>query len=314
MTDNILFGRKASLLLVQGSNALDLSDFRIVFQTDQADAASPNNAAIRVYNLRPETMKQIQGEYSEVVLQAGYVDGAFGIVFKGNVRQWRMGKEPSGTETYLDILAADGDYGFNNAVVSKSIGAGSAPRERIKAIQDSMKPYGIGDGYNGLSSTGGTLPRGKVLFGLARVAMQIEARSQGATWSIQNGKINILPLDGFLPGEALVLTSKSGLIGRAEATEEGVKARCLINPRIVPGALIQIDNASINQTVAARGNPANVPFNQWTGAQFFADVAADGLYRVFVATHIGDTRGKNWYTDIIALAVNRNTRKVLPYG
>ena len=43
-------------------------------------------------------------------------------------------------------------------------------------------------------------------------------------------------------------------------------------------------------------------------------MSADGFYRVFVAEHEGDTRGQAWYTNLILLAVNPTTRKVVNPG
>ncbi len=51
--------RKTSLLLVKGSQALDLSEMHFTFSTQQQDEESPNNAAIRVYNLSDDTVRTI---------------------------------------------------------------------------------------------------------------------------------------------------------------------------------------------------------------------------------------------------------------
>jgi hypothetical protein len=164
-----------------------------------------------------------------------------------------------------------------------------------------------------MPQTGGILPRGKVLFGLARANLRAEVQNVGATWSIQNGQVNVTPLDGYLPGEAIVLTSQTGLIGRAEQTQDGVRARCLINPRIAPGTLVKIDNKSINETFQQADFTipgAQLPYNRYAGLQQFADVSADGLYRVYVAEVKGDTRGAPWWMDLILLAVDPVTLKV----
>lgn len=304
------FKRRAQLLLVRGEQALDLSAFRFTFRTQQSDIQSPNNCAIRVYNLTPQTMAKVQGEFSEVVLQAGYVDGNFGVIFSGTIRQYRIGKEGA-KDTYLDILAADGDLFHNLAFISKTFGPTVTARQRVEAITNSLGTQPSGTGYNGLQPTGGTLPRGKVLHAMARVALTAETRQQHSTWNINNGRINIIPVLGYLPGQAVVLTATTGLIGRPEQTQDGISARCLLNSLLVPGGLVQIDNASINRTVQADPTAAPVPYNQNTGLQFLADVSADGFYRVYVAEHRGDTRGNDWYTDLVCLAVDRNTKQVM---
>lgn len=308
------YGRKASLLVVEGDRALDLSQFQFRFRTAQEDEESPNNCDIRVYNLSPETVRKVRTEYTRVVVQAGYEKGPFGVIFDGTIRQFRTGREDN-ISTYLDILAADGDVAYNFAMVNKSLAAGSSYADRIAAIVNDMKPKGVDLGRIVYPDTGGILPRGKVLFGYAKSALRQVVQTMGATWSIQNGKVNVIPLDGYLPGEAVILNSATGLLGRPEQTAEGIKARCLLNPKIVVGGTVRINNASINQTLnrdpAAPPGPA---YNQYAGVQQLASVTADGLYRVYVAEHRGNTRGQDWYTEIVCLTVNPVTQKVKPYG
>ena len=47
-----------------------------------------------------------------VMLQAGYENGAYGIIFSGTILRIRTGRE-SATDTFLEIMAADGDIAFN---------------------------------------------------------------------------------------------------------------------------------------------------------------------------------------------------------
>lgn len=319
------FGRRASLFAirpeVRGNNPsafvpeglIDLSQMHFTFKTFQADTESPNNAVIRVFNLSRDTVQEItKGEYTRVILQAGYENGEFAVVFSGNVRQFKVGRI-SATDTYLDFLAADGDLGYNFSQISTSIAAGSTPKQRIDAIVAAMQKFGVTEGSIA-PSTGGTLPRGKVLFGMSRVMLRQQAASQSASWSIQNGKLNMIALDGYLPGDPVLLNSLNGMIGMPEQTSDGIRVKCLLNPKIQPGQAVRIDNRSINQTVQAVPGSAPVPFNQWTGIQLLADVTSDGLYRVFVAEHEGDTRGQAWYTELTCLSIDAVSKEVKPYG
>lgn len=292
---------------VPGS-ALDLSEFHFTFSTVQQDVESPSNCSIRVYNLSRQTLDNLtKNEYSTVVLQAGY-EGRYGVIFKGTLKQFRIGKE-SATTTYLDLLASDGDQAYNYSVVAKTLAASSTPQDRINAALAAMAPNGVTAGHL-MPFTGGVLPRGKVLFGMARAAVRNEARQQGATWEIANGQVNIIPLDGYLPGEAVELNALTGMIGIPEQTENGIRVRSLLNPLITVGGLVKIDNRSINRIVQQNPRAATVAYNSYTGIQLLATVTNDGLYRVFVAEHQGDTRGQAWYTDIVCLAVDPSSKKV----
>jgi hypothetical protein len=308
---NTQFGRKVSLLLVEGEQALDLSNMRFRFSTMQEDEESPNNCSIRVFNLNADTVRQVQKEYTRVVLQAGYENGSFGVIFDGTIKQFRIGREGDAVNSYIDILAADSDLAYNYAVVNKTLAAGSGPAERIAVIIAAKSKYGIKPGTLVIPSTGGVLPRGKVLFGMAKTMMRSEVQNIGATWSLQNGQVNVLPLDGYLPGEAVVLSALTGLIGRVEQTQDGIRARCLLNPKVVVGGLVKIDNKSVNQTLRQNPDSAPVAYNQWAGIQNLATVTSDGLYRVYVAEHTGDTKGQEFYTDLVCLTVNPVLEKVI---
>jgi hypothetical protein len=300
--------RKSKLLLVAGGKGLDLSEFRFTFQTQNQDAQSPANAAIRVYNLDSKTIAQIRGEFSDVLLQAGYVNAGFGTIFKGTIRQYAVGKE-SATDSYLDILAADGDIGYNYGVVNRSLPRGALTEDAITSAVEAM---GTSDGY--MPNFSGTESlRGKVLFGMARDVLKEEANQNACTWSIQDGKVVFIPLNKYIPGDVVKINSLTGMIGIPELTDQGVSVRTLLNPNVKIGYLIQLDNKTVNQLFQQNAdNP--IPYNQYTGIQRLASVSADGLYRVYAAEHTGDTRGQPWYTDIVCLAVNKATDTVEPYS
>jgi len=302
--------RKAQLLVANEEETLDLSNLRIQFSIKAADVESPTNAWFRVYNLSEATIARIRKEYSRVILEAGYGDNS-GVIFDGTIKQFRIGREPSSGTTFFDLLAADGDIAYNNAVCSRTLAAGSTIKERVDAAIAPMRQYGVQGQQVFLPETGGVLPRGKVLFGMSRAFLRNEAQTWGASWSIQNGIVQIIPKEGYLPTQVVVLNGQTGLIGRPEQTVDGIRARCLINPKIKVGGRVQIDNDAINQTLRQDPNSAPVPYNQWAGLQLLANIAADGIYRVYVIEYDGDTRGQEWYADLTLLAIDSTTQKVL---
>lgn len=306
------FKRKAMLTLVDGDKGLDLSEFHFTFSTKQQDVESPNNCRIRIYNLSQSTVNKIQGEFSKVVLQAGY-EGQFGVIFQGTIKQFYIGKQ-NGTDTYLDLLAADGDMAYNLATINESRAAGWTQEQIRNAAIESMKPYGVQAGaLANYAVLGGTIPapRGKVMFGMSRAVLRGATQNVNASWNVQDGRINVVEVDGYLPGEVVVLTAQTGLIGVPEQTNEGVIAKCLLNPRIIVGGLVQVDNKTVNRTVNQANTLAHVPYNSRGSAlQFLATVANDGFYRCFVAEHTGDTRGSDWYTQLTLLALNPASKKV----
>lgn len=312
MSDQYL--RKVGLFVSNDQgDAIDLSKMQIVFETQQADVSTPNIAKIRVFNLAQSTVKEIKNEFQRVRLQAGYQSGSYGTIFEGQIGRFRSGRLDA-RDSFLDIMAGDGDKAFQFALVNKTLAAGASQQDKMQAVADAMLPYDVKYDASGnpVPSTGGILPRGKVMFGLARDQMSPIVATGDATWSIQNGQIVVIPFKGYLAGEAVVLNSGTGLIGVPEATENGVECETLLNPRIRIGTRVQIDQALINQT---RINQQGFP--RYTDINFFASVTNDGFYRVLVAEHRGDTRGPLWTTSLTCLSVNQSSSQdnaVLPYG
>ena len=291
--------RKAGLLVAGGGSALDLSEMHFRFSVHTADVESPNNAIIRIHNLSDDTARRVRGEYSSVVLQAGY-EGAFGEIFQGSIKQVRFGKL-NGVDKFLDIFAADGDIGYNFGFVNKTLAAGATSADVIDAAAKAMNVKTAD-----LAKNHYTLPRGKVLYGMARDMVREVAATLGATWSIQNGELQLIPLRGYLPGEAVVLNKATGMIGIPEQTEQGISVRALLNPRLRIGGLFRLNNNEITQTQVN----SIVAFNDHKALVQRAPMSGDGTYRLLMVEHVGDTRGQEWYSDLVGLAFDPSVAQV----
>ena len=311
--------RKWQLVVANSEKILDLSQFRIVFNITAEDLETPNEAFIRVYNLAlPRPGVTAPGasidtsEFSSVSLQAGYEAGPFGSIFNGTIKQFRRGREEGSgnVNTYLDILAADGDAFYNSGFTNTKIPAGTPQAAIVAAGLASASqtvPTGLAKEAN---LTGGIepLPRGKVMVGLTREFLRHTAWSNGWSWSIQNGKVLMYPETGYVDGEAVVLSAATGMIGLPEQTDQGINIKCLLNPKIKVGTRVQINNVDI--PVAA------LPINKGNFAVGAAEIASklriaslsyDGFYRVLVVEYQGDTRGDPWYCTLTCLALNPST-------
>jgi hypothetical protein len=289
-------------LIVFGSDldGLDLSELRIKFSVKRSDTMTPNVADIRVYNLEEETAKRIRKEFTKVILQAGY-EGNFGVIFQGNIKQVILGRE-SATDTFIDIVAGDGDRAYNFAIVNTTIAAGGDQLDQVNAAIGAMAPKGVTAGTIG-EMPPEKLPRGKVMYGNARNYLRDVAQSSDKSWSIQDEKVTFIDKKAYLPNERVVLTSKTGMIGTPQQTNEGVNVKCLLNPLIRIGTKIEIDNASIARykiNLSVPNSPANIP----------APLSADGVYYVLVVEHSGDTRGIDWYSTLICLNIDVTTNPI----
>lgn len=295
MADEVLQFPRLVTLIISGRNfGLDLSEFKIKFAVKRSDTMTPNVADIRVYNVEEQTALLIKKEFTKVILQAGY-PGNIGVIFQGNIKQVIIGRE-SATETFIDIIAGDGDRAYNFAVVNATIAAGATQNDQVRASLDAMAPKGVTAGAMSNFSTA-QLPRGKVMYGNSRNYLRDVALTIKATWSIQDEKVTFIANKAYLPGERVVLTSKTGMIGTPQQTNEGVNVKCLLNPNIKIGGRIEINNKSVQRykiNLSVPNSPANIP----------APLTADGVYYVLVVEHVGDNRGIEWYSNLICLNVD----------
>lgn len=276
-------------------NGIDLSALRIKFSVKRVSTQTPNIADIRVYNLEEQTAILIRDNFVNqgVILQAGY-DSNYGVIFEGKILQIIIGRE-SATDTFIDILAGDGNTAYNFGVINQTLGKGATQANQVQAAIDSMKQYGVTSGNVGFAETNQQkLPRGKVMFGPAKNYLRTISKTTNTSWSIQNGQVTFVSNNSFLPGERVVLTSKTGLIGTPNQTNQGVNMKCLLNPMLQVSQQVQIDNKSIEQfkiNLATNNSDANIP----------APLTADGVYFIFCVEHNGDTRGVDWYSNLITL-------------
>jgi hypothetical protein len=286
---------------------------RFRFEVRASDNETPNTLIVRVYNVSDSTAADIWKEATYVDLEAGYANGNTGIIFSGRIKQIARGRERN-VDTFLEIRAADGDLAYVNATINQTFPAGTTDSQELSALAAAMN-IPIAKTADNFLTTGGILPRGKTLFGMARTAVRELAERNNCRWSIQKGVLTLIPNTGYLPGQAVAINSASGMIGTPEQTDNGIIVRCLLNPAIKVGQAVKINNRDINQATVIQ----NIGFPAYTSQYYPATVTDDGLYRVLVAEHFGDTRGtgNDWYTELTCLDIDpstSSTKSVLQNG
>ncbi|AOK32164.1 hypothetical protein WS67_21435 [Burkholderia singularis] len=301
--------RKASLVVGNDSDALDFSNLRFSFEVRRGDIQTPNNARIRIFNVSDDTAHRIQDEFTRIVLQAGYEDGPYGLLFDGTVKQVQRGRYGP-TETIVDITAASADAWYNHAVVGTTLAAGSTSVDHIRTAIATMKPYGLTVGYLP-EFDAKPLPRGKVIFRMARDVFRNAAQNLDADWSIQDTQFQMVPQNSYIPGEAMVLTAETGLIGLPTRDQNGITIKCLLNPNARISGLVTIDNKSIQQNEESRTRRDSDANSNADDAQ--SDVMKrDGTYKILLAEHEGDTRDAPWYTTLTCIDVDLSMNSAQP--
>lgn len=331
----IVFGPSgAALAITQGEgNTTDEQagslSLRMVFEVRATDqGAVPNIAIVRVYNPSPQTAKKIMKEYSRMVLSAGYRAGRFGTIFDGQIKMVKYGKETP-VDSFLDIYAADGDLAINNAVVNIYLDKSLTQKKRWDAIARVLTRYGVtigedastwspesggGSGAEGAGSAaaaggGPAQPRGAIVSRMWADEAEEIRKTNRKVWFVENGELILVDANGSRKGEVVVLNGETGLIGFPTQQSDGIEARMLLNPSIHLRQRVKIDNESINQAAAAPGAgiPGGALFPFPSTPIYQAPISADGTYTVLLVEHRGDTRGNDWFTEIVGWSSDPRT-------
>ena len=160
------FLRYAQLVVSKDSRGIDLSNMRIRFEVRASDVETPNTAVIRVYNLKPDTVNIIvqrgnpSNSFNMVTLTAGYQNGNKANIFQGDIKQFRFGKERN-VDSYLDIMAGDGDRAYNESIVNQTFPPGATDSQQLSVLAAAMG-LPVANTTEGYLTMGGILPRGRI--------------------------------------------------------------------------------------------------------------------------------------------------------
>jgi hypothetical protein len=127
------------------------------------------------------------------------------------------------------------------------------------------------------------------LFGQPQDYLRQLAKSQNAIYYVNDGQVNFIKATDPPSGEIVELNPSSGLVGEVTQNEDGIAAKCLLNPRININSRVHIDQSYITRSPAQAGASQR-------------PLAGAGVYRVIKLTHSGDTRGTDWYTSLECVA------------
>lgn len=271
------FMRAYRLLIVpkDGGNGIDVSQLRIVFNIEKSTTETPNYSHIVIYNLAQSTIAGIKAG-DNVILEAGYQNGNIGMIFTGEIVQPYVSREGS-VDIALHLICQDGDEYLTTAFTSKTLAKGSKLSDAVSACAE-----GLDQNVVSKKMSGKTYIRGRVLFGKSAALMRSMAKTVKAQFFVCDGKVNIAAAEDYDGDTAVELNPMTGLIETPNQTDDGVSAKCLLNPSLKLNSLVHI-NANL------------LAVQQATTSQAPTDVNADGVYRIVKMVYEGDSRGQSWY-------------------
>lgn len=262
-------------------DSLVIEDLRIEFSIKKDIAGSPNLAKVRIFNLRKDKRKQIKDEFKGVLIEAGYRDGAFGVLHSGTIRTVLNSREGS-TDIVTNVESGDGDLSHRFGFINKTFEASETkPRNIILEIQKIMPAVKLGElrGVDNLPP----LKRPLTLIGTASNELDTLCRKHDLYWSVQNGYLEVIPHDEYIR-EVTVVSRDTGMIGTPDITELGVHVKTLLNHNIRPNRLINVISE---------------------------EEGATGLFRVNEVTYVGNNHDGSYECDIQGARVESGVKHQL---
>ena len=216
-------------------------------------AGSANMGVFQFTNLAPEIRSALWFDVYEAGLkrisltfQAGYGyrdDGkdnfVMPMIFFGEVKQCTSSKEGRSTEWITDVQAFEGgyfyEYGYCNSTVAKET--------KFTDVLNYLLQSDINTKLGYVTDEIKDLPRNKTFIGQT---MDLLGREYGGyEIFIDKGKLNVLGANDVIPGDILVITDKSGLLGSPKRALTQVTVDLLFEPQVRVGQEIAIVSNSL---------------------------------------------------------------------
>lgn len=292
-----------------GANAIVITSLRIRFEAKKGLEASCNEARVIVTNLGTNERALFQAKPLHVLVEAGY-DGQPQRLFSGDVR-W-SNSQPVGPEWETTLELADGDRAWKHSRVNRSFRGGVVLRDALRDVASSMG-LTLPEEVMTLPGLQKQFQGGLTLSGTSRGELTRILAPLGLSWSIQDGKLQILSADGTVPGTAVRIAQDTGMIGSPElASPEKSKRKSSGDPiadRIRDAPKDSTDPEFVLKGRRGRIRPALTVKHQLypglrAGGRILLDsLTAKGLYKLIAVRHTGDTHGATWQTELDAVPV-----------
>lgn len=263
-----------TLLLSQRDAQVDTGlgcSFKI---TRSLASARAGTCELTVLNLPPTLSREIADlprRSTFVSVDAGYVGGTSRL-FTGDLRKATPSQE--GTDWKMVVEAGDGVHARRTARVSRAFAPGTTVESAAQVLADAL---GVGVGNARAAFAGARLAGrddaagdGATLHGTAAEELTRLTNGAGLVWSVQDGQLLVLPVNGALAREAIRLGADSGMIGAPVFVDRRtVTVKCLLQPGLVPGQRVVVDSRLVQAAL-----------------------------RISEVTYTGDTEGNAWEAEL----------------
>ena len=211
-------------------------------QIEKPGEPDQNKATVEMYNLSMDAMRDmttlsfrpLQTKKNLIVIFAGDETEGMSLCFAGEIDTAYA--DFSGAPTIkMHIEAAAGSYPSLKA----------SPPIAVKGSQSAaslIEQFAKESGYSFLNNGVTSSVKNAVLNGSPVQKMRTVAGMVGCELIIDDNQVKIQPYDkGLDQGNAVLMSKDAGMLGYPTFTSEGISLKCLYNPDLQLGGMIEVD-------------------------------------------------------------------------
>jgi hypothetical protein len=253
---------------------------RMTWSVDRHLTGEPDRGVVRVANLNPSVVKKIRNEWRQAQglavgsivdfngsIFAGF-DGASQLLMFADVYDIVEDDRSERSTTWTEFKLGDGMLGIQNGQLNSSLGDVDL-NTMFNLITNSMNlttsaetKAVFAEKYAG--SRVAQFNNGVIMQGPSRELLNELCGLLKVRWTVTNGKLQLVPIGRAIPGDAIVLSPRSGLLSYSASKDGTISC-------------------------SAHGLPAAVPGRQLLVQDEFGKLVAEPLYRVESVKFSGDS-------------------------
>lgn len=202
------------------------------------------SGTFKLYNLAPDVRAKLwkdnfnQKKYVTMWVYAGYGDNT-PLIFKGDILECYSYRQSGDTNYITTIKSDDGSYLFQYGMANRTFNEGTEFDNILKTLLAEIPQYKVG--Y--ITPSIKPLKRNQTFIGQT---MDLLGREYGGYQIfIDKGELNILDTNDVVPGDLLVLTAESGLLGSPRRENLYLEVDVIFEPRIKIGQAIELISDSL---------------------------------------------------------------------
>lgn len=273
----VLFKRAVRVSLASADPAdpgVSITDLRVALKIKKTLKKEPNTCEVSIWNLAATTRAKMQSVGERFIVEAGY-QGTIAQIFSGSSSY--IDHAHDGPDWVTKVQANDGEIPLAQ-LVKGSFAKGTSVATVFGALAK-QTGFDASDAINFVKNTvTAQFTKGYTAHGKASVELERILAGHGLGFSVQSGKLQVLPTNTTATDNApvVVLSAQTGLIGSpehgsppAKGKPALLKAKSLLQPNLKPGSKVQI------KSLAYPAGP---------------------LFQVVTVEHSGDTKGGDWYS------------------